>query len=177
MFRHELSYIHIASFFALLQVGCQPFFEQSSQGFLVWQIFLVACGDLGLFGFFFFPPLNLAMWKNFFRIFPTPFHLVRTVCLVCSLGLLHSAPDSLPSPSLPYNVVSLAVPRVIPLEHAALQEPGLLTLFQKKEVLPLPPDFSQARPGPPPTCLCSHTCLYLNLPLDHSLPFLSCRHH
>lgn len=52
MFRHELSYIHIASFFALLQVGCQPFFEQSSQGFLVWEIFLVACDDLGLFGFF-----------------------------------------------------------------------------------------------------------------------------
>ena len=75
MFRHELSYIHIASFFALLQVGCQPFFEQSSQGFLVWQIFLLACGDLGLFGFFFFSPSKPSHVEEFLQNLSHPISL------------------------------------------------------------------------------------------------------
>ena len=154
------------------------FFEQSSQGFLVWQIFLVACDDLGLFGFFFF-----------FFFFSKPSHMEEFLQNLLSprfawsgLGLwsVALAPCAQPltrPPSLPHSAVSLAFPQVTQAERAALLEPGLLTLFQKKEVEPLPPDFSQARPGPPPTCLCSYICFYLNLPLDHSLPFLSCCLH
>ena len=130
---------------------------------------------LGFFFFFFFSkPSHM---EEFLQNLFSPHFTWSGLCLWSVALASCTQPLTLPPPSLPYNVFSLAFPQVTQLERAALLEPGLLTLFQKKEVEPLPPDFSQARPGPPPTCLCSYTCFYLNLPLDHSLPFLSCCLH
>lgn len=90
------------------------FFEQSSQGFLVWQIFLVACDDLGLFIYCF--PLNLAVQKNFFSLFSPHFTwpglclwsgalasctqpltlFLLPVCLKMSSALLFHKPDQVP---------------------------------------------------------------------------------